>query len=87
MSHEIALVSIANLRCGFASPRSKNRSPAQAAPTPELQDFRATISKAGYASFGARVGKHDDLALALAIACWHLLHDAENTATLKPLML
>jgi hypothetical protein len=33
----------------------------------ELQDFRASISEAGYTSFGARVGKHDDLVLALAI--------------------
>jgi hypothetical protein len=47
----------------------------------ELQDFRASISEAGYASFGARVGKHDDLVLALAIARWWLLHDAESTAT------
>jgi len=39
----------------------------------ELQDFRATISDAGYASFGARQGKHDDLVLSLAVACWHLV--------------
>jgi hypothetical protein len=39
----------------------------------ELQDFRATISDAGFASFGARVGKHDDLVLSLAVACWHLV--------------
>jgi hypothetical protein len=45
----------------------------------ELQDFRASTSEAGFASFGARVAKHDDLVLALAIACWWLLHDAENT--------
>lgn len=31
------------------------------------------MSEAGYASFGARVGKHDDLVLALALACWFLV--------------
>jgi hypothetical protein len=38
----------------------------------ELQNFRATISDTGYASFGARSGKHDDLVLALAISLWWL---------------
>ena len=38
----------------------------------ELSDFRANISQAGYASFGARSGKHDDLVLSLAIATWCL---------------
>jgi hypothetical protein len=53
----------------------------------ELQDFRASISEAGFASFGARAGKQDDLVLALAIACWWMLHDTENRATVKPLNL
>lgn len=39
----------------------------------ELQDFRANISESGYASFGARSGKHDDLVLAVAIGAWWLL--------------
>jgi hypothetical protein len=43
-----------------------------AAPVARLQNFRATISDAGYASFGARTGKRDDLVLALAISCWWL---------------
>jgi hypothetical protein len=38
----------------------------------ELQDFRANISDSGYTAFGARVGKHDDLVLALAIGAWYL---------------
>lgn len=38
----------------------------------ELGDFRANISDAGFASFGARTGKHDDLVLSLALAIWHL---------------
>lgn len=36
----------------------------------ELQNFRATISEAGYARFGARSGQHDDLVLAVAIGAW-----------------
>jgi hypothetical protein len=36
----------------------------------ELADFRVAYSAAGALTFGARVGKHDDLVLALAIACW-----------------
>jgi hypothetical protein len=36
----------------------------------ELADFRVQYSAAGALTFGARVGKHDDLVLALAIACW-----------------
>ena len=36
----------------------------------ELQDFRASITETGYARFGAREGAHDDLVLAVAIACW-----------------
>jgi hypothetical protein len=36
----------------------------------EMQDFRATVSDAGYWKFGARAGKHDDLVLSLAIALW-----------------
>lgn len=37
----------------------------------ELQDFRATYSEStGYARFGAREGKHDDLVLAVAIGIW-----------------
>jgi hypothetical protein len=39
----------------------------------ELANFRASISDSGYVSFGARVGKHDDLVLALAIGCWYLV--------------
>ncbi|CAN5680255.1 hypothetical protein BH23GEM10_BH23GEM10_17920 [soil metagenome] len=47
----------------------------------ELQDFKATISEAsGYTSFNARVGAHDDLVLALAIACWQAEREDRNTA-------
>ena len=36
----------------------------------ELQDFRVEYTAAGSLTFNARSGKHDDLVLALAIACW-----------------
>lgn len=38
--------------------------------TAELQDFKAEVTDSGYWRFGARSGKHDDLVLAVAIACW-----------------
>jgi hypothetical protein len=36
----------------------------------ELQDFRAHVTDSGRWTFGARSGAHDDLVLALALACW-----------------
>ncbi|MBK1668331.1 hypothetical protein CKO28_09820 [Rhodovibrio sodomensis] len=36
----------------------------------ELQDFRVTFTQAGNPTFNAREGQHDDLVLAVAIACW-----------------
>jgi hypothetical protein len=38
--------------------------------TQELQNFQVSISEAGHDSYEARVGKHDDLVLALAMALW-----------------
>jgi len=37
----------------------------------ELQDFRGMFTDTGYARFGAREGKHDDLTLAVAIGTWY----------------
>jgi hypothetical protein len=36
----------------------------------ELQDFRVEYTASGHLTFNARQGRHDDLVLALAIACW-----------------
>jgi hypothetical protein len=36
----------------------------------ELKDFQRSVSAAGRATYEARVGKHDDLILAVAIALW-----------------
>jgi len=36
----------------------------------ELQDYRVQFTTSGALTFNARVGRHDDLVLALAIACW-----------------
>lgn len=39
----------------------------------ELKDFRRKVSAAGRSTFEARVGKHDDLVLAVAIGLWCLV--------------
>ena len=39
----------------------------------ELRDFRRHISAAGRYSYDARVGKHDDLVLAVALALWNFI--------------
>ena len=39
----------------------------------ELLDFRRSVSAAGRFSFEARVGKHDDLVLSVAIALWWMV--------------
>jgi hypothetical protein len=36
----------------------------------ELKDFRRKVSAAGRSTFEARVGRHDDLVLSVAIAIW-----------------
>jgi hypothetical protein len=36
----------------------------------ELQDFQRSLSAAGRMTFQARNGKHDDMVLAVALACW-----------------
>ncbi|HYM71628.1 MAG TPA: hypothetical protein VET89_01515, partial [Stellaceae bacterium] len=36
----------------------------------ELQDYKVEFSPTGHLTFNARTGRHDDLVLALAIACW-----------------
>lgn len=36
----------------------------------ELRDFRRIVTEAGRATYAARVGKHDDLVLSVALAVW-----------------
>ena len=36
----------------------------------ELKDFQRKVSDAGRATYNARVGAHDDVILAVAIALW-----------------
>lgn len=50
----------------------------------ELQDFRVSYTETGYASFGARVGAHDDLVLALAIAVWAAERASRSGARIVP---
>jgi hypothetical protein len=44
----------------------------------ELQDFRVEYTQNGTMTFNARVGQHDDLVLALAIAVWQASRIAEQ---------
>lgn len=47
----------------------------------ELGNFRTKISKAGFDSYGAwREGDHDDLVLAVALACWFGEHGGGTPA-------
>jgi hypothetical protein len=36
----------------------------------EMRDFRRIVTASAHATYGARVGKHDDLVLSLALATW-----------------
>jgi hypothetical protein len=47
----------------------------------ELLDFRRSVSAAGRFSFEARVGKHDDLVLSVAIALWWMVRPPEPIPT------
>jgi hypothetical protein len=58
--------------------------PEAAALAAELQDFRASFTDAGNAIFGARTGRHDDLVLALAIACWWLARHGGPSVSSRP---
>jgi hypothetical protein len=48
----------------------------------ELQDFRCEFTAAGHLTFNARLGKHDDLVLALAIAVWRAADGGMSNAGL-----
>jgi len=50
----------------------------------ELQNFQVSISDAGHDSYEARVGKHDDLVLALAMALWLAARHQEKLRALDP---
>lgn len=45
----------------------------------ELKDFRRKVSAAGRYSYEARVGKHDDLVLAVAIGLWAVVGRPKST--------
>jgi hypothetical protein len=51
----------------------------------ELQDFQVSFTETGYAKFGARVGRHDDLVHSAAIALWWAFEHKRTTPRLKPL--
>lgn len=47
----------------------------------ELKDFQRSVSAAGRATYAARVGKHDDLVLAVALGIWRAKNRNETTQT------
>jgi Terminase RNaseH-like domain len=49
----------------------------------ELQSFRVEYTDSGYMRFNARVGAHDDLVLALAIALWRAYGDEQHTGIIE----
>jgi hypothetical protein len=51
----------------------------------ELKDFRRILTAAGRATFQARVGKHDDLVLAVAIALWWAVERRRHEIHIGPL--
>jgi hypothetical protein len=51
----------------------------------ELQDFQVSFTETGYAKFGARVGRHDDLVLSAAIALWWAFEHKQTTTRVRPL--
>jgi hypothetical protein len=48
----------------------------------ELKDLRRKVSVAGRYSYEARVGKHDDLVLAVAIGLWSLVRRPNQTVAI-----
>jgi hypothetical protein len=52
----------------------------------ELQDFRLNFTAAGSMTFGARVGRYDDLVLAVAIAVWRAARGPGCTTMDFPLL-
>jgi hypothetical protein len=57
--------------------------PDAAALVGELQSFRVEYTDSGYMRFNARVGAHDDLVLALAIALWRAYGDEQHTGIIE----
>jgi hypothetical protein len=51
----------------------------------ELKDFRRILTAAGRATYQARVGKHDDLVLAVAVALWWAVERRRHQMYIGPL--
>jgi hypothetical protein len=51
----------------------------------ELQDYRVDFSATGHASFNAASGRHDDLLIAAALACWWLAEGIGGRRQVVPL--
>ena len=66
------IVLVSRLQCLLHEGRLKIHKDLADAPVlvRELQDFRCEFTPSGALTFNARIGRHDDLVLALAIATW-----------------
>ena len=49
----------------------------------ELLDFRRKLSETGRSTYAARSGRHDDLVLAVAIACWWINNEYESPMAMQ----
>jgi hypothetical protein len=52
----------------------------------ELKDFRRHLGAAGRATYAARIGKHDDLVLAVSIALWWAIERRRHQIYVGPLV-
>ena len=50
----------------------------------ELEDFQVSFSDTGAARFGARVGRHDDLVLSVAVAMWWAFEAKRSETRVRP---
>lgn len=67
---KVQLISMLQAKLHDGSLRIAKGLPEAAVLAHELAEFRVSFTAAGAMTFGARVGRHDDLVLALAIALW-----------------
>jgi hypothetical protein len=51
----------------------------------ELLDFERHVSESGRTTWGARVGKHDDIVLAVSLAVWWAVRTSKPSVTSMPL--
>ena len=53
----------------------------------ELEDFQVSFSDTGAARFGARVGRHDDIVMSVAVAMWWVFQEQRSETRVRPFLL